>query len=228
MTTDSLKLIETLLKAQTYESKHPPVTHPVVTLSRDHGCGGREVADLLAKRLNVPVYDKELMNAVVAHSSANPHLMAQLDEKTRSVWDNWIVSMLSGENLQDDHYRRQLIKVVLGIFNTGNGGILIGRGAHLILARQNVFRVRIVASPETGAERLALKNSISLEQARKLVKEVHQHRGKFVWDIFKQRLNDPTTFDLTINTDQLDKYEDMVEIIVFAMQHHHYHFSHKT
>lgn len=221
MTHDIHKLIETLLQAHAYEDKHPSKTSPVVTISRDHGCGGQEIADLLAKRLNVPVYDKELMDAVVAQSGTNPHLMAQLDEKTRSVWDSWIVSMLSGENLQYDQYRRHLVKVVLGIFNSGNGGVLIGRGAHLILARQPVFRVRIVASPETGAERLTLKDSISLDQARKMMEEINQHRSKFVWEVFKQRLNDPTTFDLTINTDRLNKYEDVVEIIIFSMQHHH-------
>lgn len=221
MTHDVHKLIETLLKVQAYEGKRSTETHPVVTISRDHGSGGREIADLLAKRLNVPVYDKELMDAVVEQSGANPHLMAQLDEKTHGFLDSWIVSTLSGENVQDDYYRRHLAKVVLGIFNTGHGGVIIGRGAHLILARQHVFRVRIVASPETCAERLALKKAISVEQAHKLVAQTHQNRSEFVWNVFKQRLNEPATYDLTINTDRLNKYEDVMEIIIFAMQHHH-------
>jgi len=221
MTNDVHKLIETLLKAQAYEGKRPIETHPVVTISRDHGSGGGEIADLLAKRLNIPVYDKELMDAVVDQSGANPHLMAQLDEKTHGFWDSWIVSILSGENVQDDYYRRYLVKVVLGIFNTGNGGVIVGRGAHLILARQHVFRVRIVASPQTCAERVASKKSISVEQACKLVTQTHKNRSEFVWNLFKQRLNEPANYDLTINTDQLNKYEEVTEIILHAMQRHH-------
>ncbi|MDP2154681.1 MAG: cytidylate kinase family protein, partial [Sulfuricella sp.] len=142
------------------------------------------------------------------------------DEKTRGFWDSWIVSMLSGENVLEDNYRRHLVKVVLGILNTGNGGVIIGRGAHLVLAHQHVFRVRITASPETCAERVAHKRQVSQEEARQEVARVNEGRSRFVWDVFKKRLNDPAAFDLTINTDRLSKYEEVVEIIIFAMQYH--------
>jgi len=221
MPMDSLKLVEALLKAHMHEDKSPIGTKPVVTLSRDHGSGGREIAGELAKRLAVPVYDKELMDAVVERSGADPRLMAQLDEKTRGFWDSWIVSMLSGENVLEDNYRRHLVKVVLGILNTGNGGVIIGRGAHLILAQQDVFRVRIIASPETCVERVARGKTISPEQARKLVEQVDQGRSKFVRDVFKQRLDNSAAFDLTINTDRLSKYAEVAEIIIYAMQYHH-------
>lgn len=221
MTMDATKLVEAILKAHAAETHGSRgAERPVVTLSRDHGSGGREIAQQLAKHLAVPVYDKELMDAVVEQSGANPHLMAQLDEKTRGFWDGWIVSMLSGENVLDDNYRRHLVKVVLGILNTGNGGVIVGRGAHLVLAQQNVFRVRIIASPEICAGRVAQKHQISQEEARKEVARVNEGRAKFVWDVFKKRLNEPAAFDLTINTDHLSKYEEAAEIIIFAMQYH--------
>lgn len=221
MATDPFKLVEALLKAQMHKGGSQIGTKPVVTLSRDYGSGGREIAGELAKHLAVPVYDKELLDAVVERSGADPHLLAQLDEKTRGFWDSWIVSMLSGENVQDDNYRRHLVKVVLAILNTGNGGVIIGRGAHLILAQQDVFRVRIVASPETCAERVAHKRQISQEEARKEVARVNEGRSRFVWDVFKKRLNDPAAFDLTLNTDHLSKYEEVAEIIIFSMQYRH-------
>jgi len=226
MTIDATKLVEALLKAHAAEMRGGRgAERPVVTLSRDYGSGGREIAQQLAKRLAVPVFDKELLDAVVERSGADPRLLAQLDEKTRGFWDSWIVSMLSGENVLDDNYRRHLVKVVLGIFNTGKGGVIIGRGAHLVLAQQNVFRVRVIASPETCAERVARKRQISQEEARKEVARVNEGRSKFVWDVFKKRLNDPTAFDLAINTDHLSKYEEAAEIIIFAMQYQHRNIS---
>ncbi len=152
MTTDAIKLVDAILKMHTAERRGGRVeARPVITLSRDYGSGGREIAQHLAKHLAVPIYDKELLDAVVEQSGTNPHLMAQLDEKTRGFWDSWIVSMLSGENMLDELYRRHLVKLMLCILNTCGGGVIIGRGAHLILAKQNVFWVRIVASPETCA-----------------------------------------------------------------------------
>ncbi|MGE5027424.1 MAG: AAA family ATPase [Betaproteobacteria bacterium] len=221
MPTDSLKLVEALLKAHAHESGRQTGSRPVITLSRDYGSGGRAIAKELARHLAVPVFDKELLDAVVERSGADPHLLAQLDEKTRGFWDSWIVSMLSGENVQDDHYRRHLAKVVLGIFNTGDGGVIIGRGAHLILAQQDAFRVRVVASPETCAERVSRERQLSLEDARAEVARVNGGRATFVWDVFRKRLNDPAAFDLTINTDHLSRYEEAAEIIIFAMQYRH-------
>ncbi len=222
MTTDAIKLVEAIIKAQMatgHGSRR--ADKPVVTLSRDFGSGGREVAELLAKRLAVPVYDKELLDAVVERSGADPQLMAQLDEKTRGFRNSWLVSLLSGENVLTENYRHHLVKVVLAIFNTGNGGVIIGRGGHFILAQQDVFRVRLIASPETCAERVAKSQGVPLEEARKLVAEVNEGRSKFVHDIFRQRLDKPAAFDLTINTDRLSKHDEVAEIIFFAMQCRH-------
>lgn len=222
MPTDAIKLVEAIIKAQAAAGfGGRGAERPVITLSRDHGSGGREIAEALARHLAVPIYDKELLDAVVERSGGDPHLLAQLDEKTRGFWDSWVISLLSGENVLEENYRRHLVKVVLGILNTGNGGVIIGRGAHLVLAQQGVFRVRITASPETCAERLAKKKAISPEEARGLAEQVNQGRSKFVWDVFKRRLNDPTAFDLTINTDRLSRVEEAAEIIIFAMQYHH-------
>lgn len=220
MTVDAAKLVETLVKAQ-MASGHATrqADKPVVTLSRDYGSGGREVAQLLAQRLGVQVYDKELLDAVVERSGIDPHLMAQLDERTQGTLNSWLVSLLSGENMLADDYRRHLAKVVLAINNTGSGGVIIGRGAHLILAQQEVFRVRLVASPETCAARIAHKKGVSLEEGRKLAALVNDGRGKFLHDVFGQRLNTPSAFDLIINTDRLSRYEDVAEIIIFAMQY---------
>jgi len=219
MATDSFKLVEALLKAQMHAGAEAPSTKPVITVSRDYGSGGREIAGVLAQRLAVPVYDKELLDAVVEKSGADPRLLAQLDERTRGFWDTQILSLLSGETVLEENYRRHLVKVVLGILYTGNGGVIIGRGAHLILAHQDAFRVRITAAPETCAERVARKKSVTPEEARKLVEQVNQNRSKFVWDVFKKRLNEPTAFDLTINTDRLANYEEVAEIVIVAMQY---------
>lgn len=221
MTVDAAKLVETLVKAQMasgHATRQPD--KPVVTLSRDYGSGGREIAQFLAQRLGVPVYDKELLDAVVERSGIDPNLMAQLDERTQgTTLNSWLVSLLSGENMLTDDYRRHLVKVVLAICNTGDGGVIIGRGAHLILAQQEVFRVRVVASPDTCAARIAEKKGVSREEGRKLVDLVNQGRGKFVHDVFNERLNTPTAYDLVINTDRLSRFEDAAEIIIFAMQY---------
>lgn len=219
MPTDALKVIDTLIRSQfspEFARRHGLPPQPaVVTVSRDYGSGGREIAQMVARQLGVELYDKELLNAVVEKSGVDVRLMERLDEKTRGFLDTWIMSLLSGENVLEENYRRHLVKVVLGILNTG--GVIIGRGAHVILARRHVLRVRITASPEVCTRRIAQRKGISLEEARERVDNINHARARFVWDVFKQRVNDPNSFDLTINTDHLERSEDVVEIILFAL-----------
>jgi cytidylate kinase len=65
---------------------------------------------------------------------------------------------------------------------------------------------------------LADISKISIDEAKKRIAEVNHDRGKFVWDIFQSRVNDPTAYDLVINTDRLGDYEHVVEMIVSAAQ----------
>ena len=48
--------------------------YPVITISRQYGSGGREVGQLLAKRLGIPYYDNELITLAAQESGFSPEL----------------------------------------------------------------------------------------------------------------------------------------------------------
>ena len=50
------------------------------------------------------------------------------------------------------------------------------------------------------------------------MQEVSKRRGKFVWDLFHSRYNDPTNFDLVVNTDYFRRLDDVVELILMAVR----------
>jgi cytidylate kinase len=107
-----------------------------------------------------------------------------------------------------------LSTVIRGLYHTG--GVIVGRGAHVILAGRDVLRVRIVGSVEACATRVSEQEGISYAEAKRNVQETSKRRGKFIWDMFHSRYNDPTNFDLVINTDYFRKLDDVVEIILLA------------
>src|SRR5512135_2657876 len=167
MSPDAYKMIDALIKSQLspeFAHKEGGETRPiVVTISRDYGSGGREVAEMLAKELDVQLFDRELLKAVSERSGVDLHWLEQLDEKRHSVWDSWLLSVLSGENILEADYRHHLIKVIRGILHTG--GVIVGHGAHIVLARQHVLHVRITASPDVCAKRIAHRKNISHKDA---------------------------------------------------------------
>lgn len=217
MPTDAYDIIQALVKAQlvedTYERGEKP--HPVVALSRGYGSGGEEIGHELSRRLQVGYFDKEILNEIVSQTGGDKYLLEKLDETVKNRWDAWILSFLSGDNVLNENYQRYLVNVMLGILDTG--GVIMGRGAHLILAQHEVFRVRIIGSPETCAKRIMASEGLTMEAALKEVDKKNHERGKFVWDYWKHRLSDPTEFDLVINTDHFQDFTRIAELIIDAM-----------
>ena len=57
--------------------------HFVITVGREYGSGGREIAKLVAQKLNVPFYDKELLTLAAQKSGICQEIFEHNDEKTR-------------------------------------------------------------------------------------------------------------------------------------------------
>lgn len=207
--------IQTIVKNVLYSQHQKPkkgTTKPTITLSRDYGTQGDEVASLLADKLGIAIYDKQILEAIAKQAHVDVDLMAQLDEKVRQHKTDWVVSLITGQNASLVNYRHHLVNVALGI--AYSGGIIIGRGAHVILAEHDVFRLRLVGSVNRCAQRIAAKKKISVEKAKKEVQTANHERGEFLWETFRQRLNDPTLFDLIINTDEFEDNEFIVEMVM--------------
>lgn len=219
MPIDVQAIIQALVKAQLVNDTYDRGENlrPVVALSRGYGCGGGEISRELAKRLQVGFFDKEVLNEIVAQSGGDKYLMEKLDENVKNRWEAWMLSFLSGDNVLTENYQRILVNVMLGIFDTG--GVIIGRGAHIILAKRGIFRVRIIGSTETCAKRVAARENLSLEEARKKIDVKNHERSKFVWDYWKHRLSDPTEFDLVINTDRFKDMSQVTDLIIDAMHY---------
>ena len=186
---------------------------PVVTLSRDHGSGGDEIARMLSARLDVPLYDQDILDQVAKRLEADPIAIKQIDDcmdKGRSLW---LYRLFTGQDVSTGSFRHTLIHVILRL--GAMGGVLVGRGGNVILSDRRVLRVRICGSPAVCARRLASARSIPVEDALKQVGEVNHNRGKIMWEMFQSRLNDPHQFDITINTDHMNDLNAVVGMLVF-------------
>ncbi|SFM45319.1 Cytidylate kinase [Ectothiorhodospira mobilis] len=188
---------------------------PLVTLSRDYGAGGEEVARILARRLGVSSFDETILDRVAKHAEQDRALLAELDEKVSAWKTHWIYSVLSGDVYHLTAYRRALVDVLLAL--SAEGGVIVGRGAHVFLRDRGAFRVRIAGSPRYCAPRVAAAEGLAEAEAREKVETINHQRQQFLWDLVRRRTNDATQFDLTINTDRLHDWERVARLILQAM-----------
>jgi len=215
MTTDIMAVIAAMAEVATAppaEGSLSKPRKPVITLSRDYGSGGDIIATRLSQRLGVPVYDEQLLQEIARRLDDDPAVVQMLDESMGRAKDMWLYRLLSGKDINHDTYRDTLIKVLMSLGRLG--GIIIGRGAHVVLAESCALRVRITGSPEVCARRMAEAGHGTYEELLKHAQDLNHRRAKFVWDTFHARLSDASGFDITINTDRMTDFEDVVEMLV--------------
>ncbi len=216
MTLNAQSVIQAMVQAAETEPEKRTESVPVIAISRTMGSGGNEIARLVSERLGVGCYGEELLNAVAKQTQVNESLMNRLHESVATASDAWLYSLVFGKNVTRDAYQRHLITAVRALYRVG--GVIIGRGAHLILAGRDVLRVRIVGTPEACAKRVAMQEGIEIAEARRRVKESNVKRNRFVRDQFKHGANDPMDFDLVINTDNFASYEQVADLIEFTLK----------
>jgi len=191
---------------------------PLITIARDEGCGAEAVGRGLAEALGVDYFDRDIVERIAAAAHEDKAAMALLDETDIDNWGLWLSSLTTHTRLHPSQYMRHLINIVLYIASTG--GVIMGRGAHLILRDRGAFRLRLVGSVERCARRIAAEEGLDKTAAAARVRDINQKRARFVWEHFKSRTNEPHNFDVIVNTDGYDDTDDLVHILLAAHAAH--------
>ena len=219
------RLIEALVGAQLQEQRAyqkikaqqawDRSTTYVVTVSRNFGALGKETAQLLADTLEVRCCDRFILQEVARRADVDESLVKVLDEHISHIDKHWWQSLQSKDSFTYEDYYKFLVKTVLSI--SLKGGVIVGRGANLILGPERAFRVRIIGSPEKCAKRVADRENIEPEQALQKVIEIDQERADYIRKLYETDINAPLSYDLVLNSDRYDRVQ-MVELILEAMQ----------
>ena len=136
--------------------------NPIITVGRQYGSGGRYVAKLLAERLQIPFYDKELLAEAAKDSGICEEVMENYDEKQER---KSFFSMFSGFQGRGDAgmYLEMPLnhRIFLAQFDTirriADEGpcVIVGRCADYVLRdHENVINVFIKDGDEQRIKRI--------------------------------------------------------------------------
>jgi cytidylate kinase len=176
-----------------------------ITITRDIGALGEEIAEETAARLQWKVYDKEIADSIAENCNIRHDLVAQLDERAQSsVKENverWF-STLQGRNCSNDEYHSALIENLKMLAREGRS-ILLGHGGAYALQKLPGLHVRITASLPVRVRRLSERRSASTEEARRIAVKTDLERREFVRRHFATNREDAAYFHMSINTDRI-------------------------
>lgn len=172
---------------------------PVITISREPGSGGSEIARKLAKDLSMDLMGGQIIQHVAESARMSRKVIESLDEKEVTLRDTLLNTLFRDRHLWPDEYLQHLTKVIGTIGRYGNA-IIVGRGANYILPQAGTFRVRIIAPLEYRIKHVMEDRKYEKAQAEQYVVKTENDRKAFIRKYFNADVADFKQYDIIINT----------------------------
>ncbi len=187
---------------------------PVITISRQLGSGGHDVAVALSELTHFSLWDKQLIEAIAEDSHVANKLVTALDERVISETEILLRHLVGEPKIGGFLYKKHLTRTILQIGRLGNA-IIVGRGANFILPQ--ALNVRVVASRDLRVHNLMQSLEIDARSAVLQIDESDKHRSDFSKRLWGRAWDDPLHYDLTIRTDEFEIGE-AAQVITAALQ----------
>ena len=204
----------------------------VITINRELGSGGRSIGEKLAKRLGVPFYDKALIQQLKEKYGLSTEEIERLKGQQHNWWADFKRSLklmpsyaapqyISGKTampdflITDDIFQAET-EILKGIADDGSCVIAGRSGFHIFREHPNHLSILIQASMDYRVSRLMKKQSISAEEARKIIDEVDKGRENYVKKYTGSSRYDTRNYQLVINVDGHSE-DEIVEMILMYL-----------
>jgi len=201
----------------------------VITINRELGSGGRTVGRLLAERLGVPFFDNAVIKALQEKYHTTPEEIERLKGRKHGWWAEVERILKIDAGMSMDYYMPkkgdapdmlttdEMFKtetLILQDLAVGGSCVVAGRsGFHVFRLHPNHLSVLIQASMEHRVERVARKQNLTPEEARKVIDQVDRMRENYVKKYTGTSRYDTRNYQLVISAD--DKTEEqMVDLIL--------------
>ena len=182
--------------------------HFVITVGREYGSGGRAIAKLVAQKLNVPFYDKELLTLAAQKSGICQEIFEHNDEKT-TVSDMLPVTAGTGFGagvglgLQMPMNQRVFLAQFEVITNLAKeqSCVIVGRCADYVLrAEKNCYHFFLHAPLEKRMERAVKEYGQEADNIKSTVLKHDKARANYYYHYTNQKWGDAKLYDMTLDT----------------------------
>jgi cytidylate kinase len=175
----------------------------IVTISRQDGSLGDEIAELLANRLNVELVGRKTAITGWMAEVASKYQLHMLEESPKF----YLTEFMDGMSFKE-YIEMKLLE------SAENGSmIVVGMGGQVIFRDYpHTLRIRIVASEKVRTLRIIQKYGITDIEAKRLLEQSDKKHRKYLYTLYQAEWDDPLAYDLVINTDHLSA-EQCTEMI---------------
>ena len=186
----------------------------LVTISREYGSGGRKIGKLLAEKLGVPFYDKEIIDKAVEESGFSRELIESAELKAKSSFAYNLASALNfseGIGASPLSVNEKLFLAqfqVIKKISENNEGVIVGRCADYVLKDMpGVTNVFVYAETEDRIKRAVEEYGDDPEKATQIVATYDKARQNYYNYHTCQKWGDYRNYNLSINSSYITEDE---------------------
>ena len=184
----------------------------VITISREYGSGGHYVGELLAKRMGLNFYDKNLINLISKKSGLSKEYVEENDQKLASFKyiDN-----------NDDRIFIAEEKVIKDLAKK-ESCVIVGRCADYILKdNKDTVKVFLYSSSQDKVKRAVKYYNLEEDKALKEINKINSERAKHYKYYTNRDWYDFANYDIALNVDYLgvEKTAELLEQVIREVSH---------
>lgn len=182
----------------------------IITIEREYGCGGGEIAQLVASRLGWKLWDQRLTEEIARLANCPKAVVEEREERKDPLYYRLFKSFMRGSfegslnapklHLVDSETIAKIAKRVVEHAAEKGKCVIVGRGSQQFLkSRADALRVFLYAPREEKVRRL-LRRGKSEKEAQELVDSVDQERADFIQKYFSVEWPDRVVYHAMMNT----------------------------
>ncbi len=184
----------------------------LITISRQYGAGGSEVARLVAEGLGWSVVDNEIVDRVARRAGLAPEVVAAQDERApgfverlaRALTNSsqeYAVPELGVAVGPEEPSLVRITEMVVKEVATEGRKVLVGRAAPAVLGEAyDALHVKVVAARPFRIRLAAEAERVSPEEAERLLDQTDRQRARYHREHYGRDWDDPSHFHMVLNT----------------------------
>ena len=193
------------------------LTAKIITIGRSYGAGGRTVAQQVAKALNVPYYDSQLLEKAAQESGMSRKYLESQDEQSITLPTIYqSIGFGTRDYIPLEQKAANAQREIIEKIALDGPCVIVGRRADLILrGKANLVSVFICASEESRIRHIMEREQVSEKEARQKIAKADRERAAYYNQASSSKWGEPASYDLCVNTDGIP-VQDTVQLIVNA------------
>ncbi|MBQ6893574.1 MAG: cytidylate kinase-like family protein [Clostridia bacterium] len=182
----------------------------IITIGRQFGSGGRHIGELIAKELDIPFMDEELITLAADNSELCKEAIEEADERSANSL-LYTLAMGSSAMLHSSHYHMPVNDKVFLVQSeiiknaaVKGSAVIVGRCADYVLRdHPRTLRVFIYADDEFRINNVATRGNISKSEAQSLISKTDRRRANYYNFYTGNRWGAMENYDLAVDASKL-------------------------